>query len=165
MLTDNMKRDLMAELANSETTQSACIEAMQIVQKYVGWISDETIKDIAEFLNMTTAELDSVATFYNHIYRKPVGKHIIQVCDSVACWILGYEALLEHIKQTLAIGWGETTKDGLFTLVPIQCLGACDEAPAMMIDEKLYTKLDAAKFDEIVKTYRQETPENGKALN
>lgn len=150
MLTDDMKRDLMVELANSETAQSACIEAMQIVQRYVGWISDETIHDIASFLDMTPAELESVATFYNHIYRKPLGKHIIQICDSVSCWILGYEDLLKHVHEKLGITMGETTTDGKFTLVPIQCLGACDQAPALMIDTLLYTNLDNDKFDEII---------------
>jgi NADH-quinone oxidoreductase subunit E len=154
MLTDDMKRDLIAEMATSETMQSACIEALQTVQRRTGWISDETIHDIADFLEMTPAELESVASFYNHIYRKPVGKHIIQICDSVSCWILGYDKLLEHIAETLGIRPGETTKDGLFTLLPIQCLGACDRAPALMIDTELYTNLDPTKFDEIVRTYK-----------
>ncbi len=153
MLTDDMKRDLITEIANSETRQSACIEALQTVQKHSGWISDETIRDIAAFLDMNPAELESVATFYNHIYRKPVGKHIILICDSITCWILGYERLLGHIKSSLGIGPGETTADGLFTMVSIQCLGACDEAPAIMIDETLYTKIDPERFDEIVKSY------------
>ncbi len=154
MLTDDMKRDLIAEMATSETMQSACIEALQTVQRRVGWISDETIHDIADFLEMTPAELESVATFYNHIYRKPVGKHIIQICDSVSCWILGYDQLLEHISDSLGIRLGETTKDGLFTLLPIQCLGACDQAPALMIDTELFTNLDPGKFDEIVRNYK-----------
>ncbi|HMK34847.1 MAG TPA: NADH-quinone oxidoreductase subunit NuoE [Desulfomonilaceae bacterium] len=155
MLTDDMKRDLLAELAHSRTSQSACIEAMQIVQRHLGWVSDETICDIAEFLDMTPEELDGVATFYNHIYRKPVGRHVILICDSVCCWIMGYRGLREHITSRLGIDLGETTKDGLFTMLPIQCLGACDKAPALMIDGKLYTDLTAEKFDMLIESYRK----------
>jgi NADH-quinone oxidoreductase subunit E len=155
MLTEDMKRDLMAELATAETKQSACIEAMQIVQKYHGWISDETLLSIADFLEMTPDELDGVATFYNHIYRKPVGKYVIMICDSVTCWILGYENLLAHLKSRLGVGLGETSADGMFSLVPVQCLGCCDKAPAFMIDDALFTNLDADKIDEIIRRYRE----------
>jgi NADH-quinone oxidoreductase subunit E len=153
MLTDDMKRDLLAELAHSRTRRSACIEAMQVVQRYLGWVSDETARDIAEFLEMTPEELDGVATFYNHVYRKPVGKHVILICDSVACWIMGYDGLRDHITARLGIGLGETTKDGLFTMLPVQCLGACDKAPALMIDDELYTDLDVEKFDKLIRKY------------
>jgi NADH-quinone oxidoreductase subunit E len=102
---------------------------------------------------MTPAELDAVATFYNLIFRKPVGKHVILVCDSVSCWIMGYERILQHLRDRLGIVLGETTADGVFTLLPIVCLGACDQAPAMMIDDELYGDLDAAKIDEILANY------------
>lgn len=154
MLTDDMKRDLVSELATAQTRQAACIEAMQIVQRRTGWVSDETIAAIADFLDMSIEELESVATFYNHIYREPVGKHVILICSSVTCWILGYETLKEHIRTKLGIGLGETTEDGMFTLIPIQCLGACDKAPSMMIDDILYVHLTPEKFDSIVESYR-----------
>jgi NADH-quinone oxidoreductase subunit E len=153
MLTDDMKRDLMAEIATAESMHSACIEAMQTVQKYTGWVSDETLKDIADFLGMTPAELDAVATFYNHIYRKPVGAHVILICESVSCWIMGYDQLKKNIRDRLGIGLGETSADGKFTLLPVQCLGACDGAPAMMIDDKLFVNVDAAALDEALKGY------------
>ncbi len=154
MLTDLMKRELLAEIDRTETRQAACIEALQIVQRHLGWISNETLREIADFLNMTPDELEGVATFYNHIHRKPVGRHVILVCDSVVCWIEGVEEILEHIRATLHIEPGETTSDGLFTLLPVQCLGACDNAPALMIDEELFTNLTPARFDEIVAAYR-----------
>lgn len=154
MLTEEMKREIEAEFDHCETKQAACIEAMQIVQRYRRWISDESIRDIAEFLHMTPDELDGVATFYNHIFRKPVGRHVILICASVACWIMGYEGLREHITDRLGIGLGETTRDGMFTLLPIECLGACDKAPALMIDGELYTDLDPARFDAILEGYK-----------
>ena len=108
---------------------------------------------------MTPDELDSVATFYNLIFRRPVGRHVILVCDSVTCWVMGYDAVREHLTAQLGIELGETTADGCFTLLPIACLGACDQAPVMMIDGKLYGSLTPQKIDEILARYRAgETP-------
>src|SRR5262249_28598428 len=94
-----------------------------------------------------TDELDGVATFYNLIFRRPVGQHVILLCDSVSCWIMGYERLQTHLRTRLGITLGETTADGQFTLLPIPCLGTCDHAPALMIDDALYRDLDPEKLD------------------
>ena len=102
---------------------------------------------------MTPDELDGVATFYNLIFRKPVGKHVILVCDSVSCWIMGYEEVRSHLLNRLGIQFGQTTGDGRFTLLPVPCLGACDQAPAMMVNDKLYGNLDPAKIDEILEAH------------
>jgi NADH-quinone oxidoreductase subunit E len=99
---------------------------------------------------MSTADLDGVATFYNLIRRKPVARHVALICDSVSCWIMGYERLREALKDRLGIAFGETTPDERFTLLPIVCLGTCDHAPAMMIDDELYRDLDAAKLDDVL---------------
>ena len=120
---------------------------MKIVQRHRGWVSDESIRDIGELLGMSPADLDGVATFYNLIFRKPVGRHVVMLCDSVSCWIMGYERIREHLTQRLGIELGETTADDRFTLLPIVCLGACDHAPAMMIDDDLHGDLDPAKID------------------
>jgi NADH-quinone oxidoreductase subunit E len=126
---------------------------MQVVVRNNGWISDQTIRELAVLLEMTPEELDGVATFYNHLFRKPVGRHVILVCDSVTCWIMGYEELMDHLKTSLGVNFGETTADGRFTILPIQCLGSCDQAPAVMIDDELYGNLDPAKLDEILAKY------------
>jgi NADH-quinone oxidoreductase subunit E len=154
MLTDEMKKKIEEECTRCGNRQGACIEAIQTAQTFWGWISDERLESIAGFLGMTPSELDGVTSFYNHIYRKPVGKHIIMVCDSVSCWVMGYENLLEHMIARLGISMGGTTADGLFTMIPIQCLGACHQAPAIMIDEMLYTELTPEKFDKIIEKYR-----------
>jgi NADH-quinone oxidoreductase subunit E len=153
MLTSEEKKEIEAEFPRYEKKQAASIEALKIVQRHRGWVSDEALNEIAEFLEMSPAELDAVATFYNLIFRKPVGRHVILVCDSVSCWIMGYEHILQHLQERLGIGLGETTADGVFTLLPIVCLGACDQAPAMMIDDELYGNLDPAKIDEILANY------------
>jgi len=106
MLTDEMKQKIQIEIDTCPSRKSACIEAMQIVQSRLGWISDESLRDIADFLDMTIDELDSVATFYNHIYRKPVGRHIILICHSVSCWImvLGRSAITSHTDWASRLG-------------------------------------------------------------
>jgi len=153
MLTAEEKKEIEAEFPRYEQKRAVSVEALKIVQRHRGWVSDEALAAVAEFLEMTPAELDAVATFYNLIFRKPVGKHVILVCNSITCWIMGYEGILGHLKQRLDIELGETTADGRFTLLPIVCLGACDQAPAMMIDEELYGNLDPAKIDAILANF------------
>ncbi|MCC7400089.1 MAG: NADH-quinone oxidoreductase subunit NuoE [Chitinophagaceae bacterium] len=133
---------------------ATCIEALKVVQKYHRWVSDERLKELAKFLEMTPHELDSIATFYNMIFRRPVGRHTIHVCNSVSCWIMGYEAISGYLKKKLAIDYGQTTPDDRFTLLPIPCLGACDHAPTMIIDEDLYRDLTVEKIDGILENYK-----------
>jgi NADH-quinone oxidoreductase subunit E len=153
MLTEEERQEINRELQHYELKPAACIEAMKIVQQHRGWVSDENIQDIASLLGMTPDELDSIATFYNLIFRRPVGKHVILICDSVSCWIMGYENLRQHLTDRLSINLGETTTDGRFTLLPIVCLGTCDHAPALMIDNELYRDLDPEKIDAILEKY------------
>lgn len=153
MLTPEEKQEIAAQAQQYTQKQAACIEALRTVQERRGWVSDESLQDIAHFLDMTSEELDSVATFYNLIFRKPVGKHVIYVCNSVSCWIMGYERLRARLSEQLGIELGETTSDNRFTLLPIVCLGTCDHAPAMMIDEDLHQNIDPDKLGEILDKY------------
>jgi NADH-quinone oxidoreductase subunit E len=154
MLTDQEKKEIEAERAKYEHGRAACIDALRIVQRLRGWVSDEALADVARALDMTPAELDSVATFYNLIYRRPVGKHVIHVCNTISCWIMEQEVVFNHLRTRLNIDWGETTADGGFTLLPIPCLGACDQAPAMIIGSELYGNLTPQKLDEILEKLR-----------
>ena len=153
MLTDDMKQEIEKTIEVAGRRKAACIDALTVVQRQERWVSDDSVREIADFLEMTPAEVDSVATFYNHIFRKPVGRHVITICDSVSCWIMGYDNILVHLTKTLGVEVGGTTKDGKFTLLPIQCLGMCDHAPAMMIDEETYGDLTAEKIDKILAGY------------
>ena len=154
MLSPEELREIEAEFPHYPNKQAVCIDAMKIVQKHRGWVSDENLKDIAELLGMSVDELDGVATFYNLIFRKPVGRHVIMVCDSVSCWVMGYERLRKELKNRLGIQMGETTADGRFTLLPIVCLGACDRAPAMTVDEDLHLNVDPQKLDSVLEKYK-----------
>lgn len=154
MLTAEERREIEAELAHYPTKQAVCIDAMKIVQRHRGWVSDESIHDIGDLLGMSAADLDGVATFYNLIHRKPVGRHVVMVCNSVSCWIMGYESIQKHLTSRLGIELGETTPDGRFTLLPIVCLGACDHAPTLMIDDQLYGDLDPEKIDQLLEAHK-----------
>jgi NADH-quinone oxidoreductase subunit E len=152
MLTDQERQEIVEELKRHAHGRAACVEALKIVQRHRGWVSDE-IGDVATLLGMTAEELDSVATFYSLIFRRPVGKHVILICDSVSCWVMGYEEILLHLKERLGIAPGETSGDGQFTLLPVNCLGICDHAPALIIDDETYRDLTPEKMDAILRKY------------
>jgi NADH-quinone oxidoreductase subunit E len=130
------------------------IEALKVVQRHRGWVSDEALEDVAQYLEMSIHELDGLATFYNLIFRKPVGRHVILVCDSVTCWTLGYEQLRDRLCEKLGVKLGGTTADGRFTLLPTVCLGACDHAPVLMVDEDTYFDVDAPQLEKILGRYQ-----------
>jgi NADH-quinone oxidoreductase subunit E len=153
MLTDEQKQTLEKEIARYPNREAIGIEAMQLIQTEHGWVSDEDLEDLADYLGMTPAELDSVATFYNLIYRRPVGRHVIHVCDSVSCWIMGFEPVQQQLEEKLGIGMGQTTANGRFTLLPIPCLGCCDHAPALMIDNDLHEDVAPDGVQDILEKY------------
>ena len=153
MLTEQEKNEITAELAYCATKASASVEALNIIQQHRGWVSDEAMQDAAALLEMTPDELDAVATFYSFIFRRPVGRHVILVCDSISCWVMGYNPLLDVLKARLGISFGDTTEDKRFTLLPITCLGACDRAPAMMVANDLYGPVTAEIMEEILGKY------------
>ena len=133
--------------------KAAVIEALKVVQQNRGWISDESLEAIAGHLEMSAAEVDSVATFYNLIFRKPVGRHVILLCDSISCYVMGYQRLYEALQQQLNIKFGETTADKKFTLLPNACLGCCDHAPVLMIDEDLHRDIKMEDLGKILNNY------------
>lgn len=154
MLTTEEKHEIDQAIAIVPYKQAACIEALKVVQEHRRWISDDSLKDIASYMEMSPEELDSVATFYNLIFRKPVGRHIILICDSISCYVLGYEKISAQISSKLGIKYGETTSDSRFTLLPNPCLGCCDHGPALMIDNDLYRDVTLAQLDEILNKYQ-----------
>src|SRR5690625_3200873 len=134
---------------------AACIEGLKVVQKYHRWVSDQALKELAEVLEMSPDAIDSVATYYNLIFRRPVGRHVILVCNSVSCYIMGYEEIIASLKNILGIEYGETTPDDRFTLLSVACLGDCDHAPVLMIGDDLHRNLTAEKVGEILEKYRK----------
>jgi NADH-quinone oxidoreductase subunit E len=144
--------EIDAEIAHAPYRHAVAIDALKIVQSHRGWVSDESLKAIARHLHMSAEELDSIATFYNLIFRQPVGEKIILLCNSVTCWIKGYEQLQRQISEQLGIGLGETTPDNQYTLLPVTCLGACDKAPVMMVGDDLHENLDRDALQQIFRS-------------
>ena len=154
MLTEEERREIFEEVKHYPYPAVACIDALKIVQHYRGWVSDDSVKDIAQILSMSNEEVDGVATFYSRIYRKPVGRNVILICDSVSCMIMDYETLYNYISKKIGISFGETTADGRFTLLPVSCLGDCNNGPVMMINNDHFNNLTIEKVDNILDSYK-----------
>ncbi len=153
MLTDKEKEELEEEMKLYPYPAAACVDALKIVQRHRGWISDTALQDIAGALKMSVDEVDGIATFYTRIYRRPVGRNIILICEGISCMVMDYESIYEYISGKLGIRFGETTNDNRFTLLPVSCLGDCDHAPVMMINDDHYNNLDKAEVDQILEKY------------
>ena len=108
---------------------------------------------MAALIGISAAELEGVATFYSLIFRQPVGRHVIKLCDSISCYLTGYDALRAALEQQLGIGYGQTTPDQRFTLLPVCCLGACDRGPALMIDDDLHGDVAPGAVAELLAAY------------
>lgn len=131
------------------------LEALKIVQKHQGWVSDESLLGIARYLDIPPSDLEGVATFFNLVFRQPVGRNVMLFCNSVSCWIMGCEGLRQHIRDSVGIDFGETSADGQFTLIPVPCLGDCDRAPVMMVGPDLHRNLTADKINALIAEYRR----------
>jgi NADH-quinone oxidoreductase subunit E len=153
MLTETEIEAINHEVSVVPYKKAAVIEALKIVQNQRGWISDESVEAVAEYLEMSPAEVDSVATFYNLIFRKPVGRHVILLCDSISCYVMDYQKIYEGLQEQLNIKFGQTTTDQRFTLLPNACLGCCDHAPALIIDEDLYRDVKVEELKNILLKY------------
>lgn len=141
MLPSDLKHELEQRVATAVTHREAAVDVMKELQRHYGWLTDEAVEEAAELLGLSPLQVEELATFYEMIYRRPVGKKVIHLCDSISCWAMGGETLLAHLAGHLKIPVGETTGDGRFTLLPCSCLGNCGNGPAMMIDDQLFGPL------------------------
>ncbi|MDP1773489.1 MAG: NADH-quinone oxidoreductase subunit NuoE [Methylobacter sp.] len=143
-------REINAEMSHYEDKTAVSIEALRIVQKHRRWVSDQCLVAVAELLEMSPAQLEAVATFYNLIYRQPVGKTVIHYCNSVSCWMLGSDQVRERLCRHLNVELGEMSADGEYTILPIVCLGACDHAPVAMVGDELRLDITEDAVNEIL---------------
>lgn len=141
------------EMRHYDDPRAASIGALKIVQKRHGWVPDAAIPAIGHLLGISACDVEGVATFYSLIFRRPVGRHVIKVCDSVACLLTGYEELRDGLCRQLGVGLGETTADGRFTLLPICCLGACDRGPVLMVDEDTHFDVSPQDVARLLERY------------
>ncbi len=150
MLPDELKKLLSERIASAEDPREQAVDAMFELQSYYGYMSDEAMTEASGLLGMTPLELEELATFYDHIYREPVGRYVIHVCDSAICWMHDHLSVVDHIRSQLNVEVGGTTADGLFTLLPVCCIGYCDRAPAMTINRRVFGRLTPEKIDRIL---------------
>jgi NADH-quinone oxidoreductase subunit E len=156
MLPNELKKSLVEKMARADHPRELAVDIMLALQGHYGYLSDEAVEEAAALLGMSPLEVDELATFYTFIYREPVGKYVIHVCDSVICWMGGYEPIKDYLGKKLNIEMGATTADGLFTLLPVCCIGYCDLAPAMLINRKVYGNLTPEKIDAIFEKLKAE---------
>ena len=156
MLHEELKKSLIDKIASVDHPRELVVDVMFALQDHYGYLSDEALEEAAVLLGMTPLEMEELATFYTFIFREPVGKYVIHVCDSIICWMNGYESIRDFLSQKLGIKMGETTSDGVFTLLPVCCIGYCDRAPAILINRKVYGPLTPEKLDKILEELRTE---------
>ncbi|ADI86199.1 NADH-quinone oxidoreductase subunit NuoE [Geobacter sulfurreducens] len=156
MIPELLKKELQARVAHAVTSREAAVDVMKALQRHYGWLTDEAVGEAAELLGLTPLQVEELATFYEMIYRRPVGKRVIHVCDSISCWALGGESLMAHLAAALNIEPGGTTADGLFTLLPCCCLGNCGEAPTLMVGDTLHGRVTLERAGEILATERRQ---------
>jgi NADH-quinone oxidoreductase subunit E len=156
MLPVELKEKLISQVAAVGHKRELAIDVLMAVQAHYGYLSDDAVAEAGDLLDMTALEIDELATFYTFLYREPVGIYVIHVCDSVICWMEGEENLVDHLCRKLNIRMGETTADGLFTLLPVCCIGYCDRAPAILVNRKVHGPLTIEKLDRLIDGLRAE---------
>ena len=150
-LTDEMKRHLSERyFPRYPTKRAVLLPALHHVQHAYNWIPPQAMEELAEFLELAPAEVMDTATFYEEYWLKPKGKYLVQVCRSLSCEICGSADLTNRMREKLGVDIGETTPDGRFTLVELECLGACGTAPVALVNEALYEQLTPDKLDDVV---------------
>ena len=150
MLSPEARRDIEALKKTYETNQSALIPALHRAQAEQGWLSEETQREVAELLELTQQTVAGVVSFYTMFYQKPVGKYVLQVCRNLSCTMLGGQNVRKRLEERLGIAEGETTPDGRFTLLEVECLGSCGTAPVLMVNNRYVESVSADDVDRLL---------------
>src|SRR5918998_3174468 len=150
-LTDEIKRHLAEKyFPRYPTKRAVLLPALHAIQHAYNWIPVQAMEEIAAFLELAPAEVMDTASFYEEYWLRPKGQYLVQVCRSLSCEVCGHEDLTEHCRRKLGIELGETTPDGRFTLVELECLGACEQAPCALVNETLHGDLTVETLDQII---------------
>lgn len=154
MIPELIRLELEQRVTNAVTNREAAVDVMKELQRHYGWLTDEAVNEAAAILGLSPLQVEELATFYEMIYRRPVGRHVIHVCDSISCWAMGGETLLKHFERLLGVEVGATTADGVFTLLPCCCLGNCGNAPTVMVAEQIFGPVSPEQVDTILADLR-----------
>jgi len=156
MIPPELREQLTNRIKEAEDPREQAINVMYLVQRHYGYLTDEGVREAADLLGMTPLEIEELATFYDFIYREPVGRYVFHVCDGVVCWMFHECSLFDYLCQKLGVCAGEVSADGLFTVLPTACIGYCDHAPAMIVNGQFYGPLTPEKIDQIIERLRRE---------
>lgn len=147
---DELRSRIDGILGRYPTRQAALLPVLWLCQERWGWISTGMVRAIAELLGLAPAYIEGVITFYTMYQRQPPGRYLLQVCSTLSCQLCGTSGLVDHLRSRLGIGFGETTADGRFTLLDVQCLGACGQAPVIQVNDDYYTDLTVESLDALL---------------
>ena len=151
---EDLRAQLDKEIAAAPHPRERVVNVLLALQRHYGFLSDEAIREGAEICALAPIELEELATFYDFMYREPVGRYVIHVCDGLVCWMERENNVLDYLCRTLGVEPGGTTADGEFTVLPTACIGFCDHAPAMLINGEMYGPLDPPAIDRILAELR-----------
>src|SRR5258708_10930236 len=141
MISEQAKQRMRDLAARYPVARSAVMPALYIAQQEEGYITQDALQAVAEAIGMTVDDVESIATFYTMYYQQPPGKKIIKVCNSIACYLRGCDALVSHLEQRLGIKRGETSADGKYTLMTAECLASCGTAPVLQVNTQFFQNL------------------------
>jgi len=156
MIPPELRQQLEIRIRKAEEPREQAINVMFLIQRHYGYLTDAGVREAAELLGLTPLEVEELATFYDFIYREPVGRYVLHVCDGVVCWMFHEGSLFDYMCRKLEVCAGQVSADGMFTVLPTACIGYCDHAPAMMINGQFYGPLTPEKIDEILGKLRTE---------
>ena len=149
-LSEAASQKIQAIINRYPEKRSALIPSLHLVQREMGWVSEEAICEIAGIFDLSPVEVNEVVSFYTMFHRKPVGKYVIQVCTNISCLLCDAEEIVTHLTKRLGIKMGETTADTKFTLMEVECLGSCGTSPVIQINDDYYEELTPEKVDQIL---------------
>ncbi len=150
MLSDTARQKIQDLIAKYPQSRSALIPSLRIAQDEIGYLPPSAMQEIAGIFGLSSNEVNEVASFYTMLFKKPVGKYVIQVCTNISCLLRDSEEIMTHLQKRLGIKPGETTSDGRFTLVEVECLASCGTAPVVQINENYHENLTPEKLDSIL---------------
>jgi NADH-quinone oxidoreductase subunit E len=156
MIPEELQARLQARIRRTDNPREQAINVMYEIQRHYGYLTDEGLLEAADLLGLTSLEVEELATFYDFIYREPVGRFVLHVCDGVVCWMFHEGSLFDYMCEKLGVCAGEVTADGMFTVLPTACIGYCDQAPAMVVNGRFFGHLTPERIDEILEQLKAE---------
>lgn len=153
VLSESAREEIRRLAGLYEHRQSALLPALFVAQREMGYLSPEALAGVAEALDLPASEVVSVASFYTLLHLEPVGRHVVQVCTNISCMLNGCGRVVERLREHLGVAPGETSADGRFTLRAVECLGACEEAPVLLVDEDRWPRVTPGDLKSILERY------------